>query len=205
MKIIAIDGPAGSGKGTISSFLAEKLGFITIDTGLFYRYIGWTCLQDISAENDFEKLLLVAKNIQLDDLKSSILRQETVAQKASQLSVHQFLRDAMNDKIRQLTYSFATEYPGAIVDGRDVGSVIFPGADIKLFITADEEVRSKRRINEMGENKPENSISQRDERDMNRKASPLKKVEDAFLVDTTFLTILEAQKVVYELIQKNLK
>jgi cytidylate kinase len=189
--IIAVDGPTASGKGTISKALAAHYGLPWLDTGLLYRAVGQqVALNGGDAGNPADALAACAfPDSLLDD---PILRNEEVGGLASRVSVHPEVRAAL----KQRQVSFANQPGGAVLDGRDIGTVIAPHADVKLFVTASAEVRARRRYEEMLSRgldvDYENilaDIRQRDERDANRAEAPLKPAADAILLDTGDLTI----------------
>ncbi|MBP9752618.1 MAG: (d)CMP kinase [Proteobacteria bacterium] len=195
--IIAIDGPAGAGKGTISKFLSYQLDFATIDTGLFYRALGYSVMNaSASAVSNLDYLIKKAQNITLNDLSNPDLRLEDVANIASQISVNPIIRDVITNKIRSLATDLLKSYKGVILDGRDVTTVIFPNADVKLYITADKDVRANRRKNEANNSSIKAQVSmlitERDERDSTRKVAPLQKADGSVEIDTTDLSIEEA-------------
>ncbi len=189
--IIAVDGPAASGKGTIAKALADHYGLPLLDTGLLYRAVGVQVLRhhgdpanaaDALAACVFEDAILA----------DSMLRTAEAGDAASKASVHPAVRAALLERQR----SFANQPGGAILDGRDIGTVIAPHADAKLYVTASARVRAERRIKEFLANPDEAAIlayqkelEARDERDMNRADAPLRAAEDALLLDTSDLTI----------------
>lgn len=188
-RIIAIDGPAGAGKGTIARYLANKLNYGYIDTGLFYRALAFASIEKSVWRLD--QLIELTKQITLADLDNPILRSESVANTASKISIHPEIRSLITDQIR--VEAFRMDKEGIVLDGRDVGTVIFPDADLKLFITASPEVREARRVQEMKEKGLiATHVMDRDKRDQTRKASPLTKAEDAIEIDTSSLSIDEA-------------
>lgn len=193
--VIAIDGPAGAGKGTIAKFLSQKLNFPYIDTGLFYRALAFKALSARVPYNNEVMLIDLAESVCLDDLQNDLLRDESVANVASKTSIHPLIREILTGKMRSEALRVAEVYGGVILDGRDVATAIFPNATTKLFITADESTREQRRTQEM-KNKglmiKSGSLLERDQRDQSRKASPLKKSEDAYTIDTTNLSIEDA-------------
>jgi CMP/dCMP kinase len=189
--IIAVDGPTASGKGTISKALAVHYGLPFLDTGLLYRAVGrQVTLNGGNADNADDALAACGfPDSLLDD---PVLRNEEVGGLASRVSIHPQVRAALNK--RQV--DFANQPSGAVLDGRDIGTVIAPHADAKLFVTASAEVRARRRHEEMlarGLDVDfENilaDIRMRDERDSGRATAPLKPAEDAILLDTGDLTI----------------
>ncbi|MEE2944138.1 MAG: (d)CMP kinase [Pseudomonadota bacterium] len=185
---IAIDGPAAAGKGTISKAVAQQLGFAHLDTGLLYRAVGAKTLAGAEAVE-------AATSLTAEDLEADNLRTPEVAQAASKVAVIAEVRAALVDFQR----AFARRLGGAVLDGRDIGTVICPNADVKLFVTASAEVRAERRYLELSGNGLDVSrdevladVKARDERDMNRAEAPLKPADDAVLIDTSNLTIEEA-------------
>ena len=189
--IIAVDGPTASGKGTISKRLAKYFGLPHMDTGLLYRAVGWTVAQQNGdPENEVDAL----RACSFDDalLSDPALRSEDVGGLASKVSVHTKVRQALEARQK----AFAARPGGAVLDGRDIGTVIAPDADVKLFVTATPQTRAQRRFDEMkqrGEDVKYDEILadilRRDERDSSRSAAPLKPASDAYLLDTTDLTI----------------
>ena len=193
---IAIDGPAAAGKGTISKAVARQLGFAHLDTGLLYRAVGAKTLLGAEAVE-------AAISLTAEDLDADNLRTPEVAQAASKVAVIAEVRAALVDFQR----AFARRLGGAVLDGRDIGTVICPNAEVKLFVTASAEVRAKRRYLELLRNGLDVSreevladVKARDERDMNRAEAPLKPAEDAVLLDTSDLTIDDAVKMALDTI-----
>lgn len=189
--IIAVDGPTASGKGTIAKALAEHYRLPFLDTGLLYRAVGFQVLQQ---GGDPDNVVDAVKGCDFADslLADHALRSETVGGLASRVSAHPQVRAALHK--RQV--DFANQPGGALLDGRDIGTVIAPHADVKLFVTAPAEVRARRRHAEMLSHNPNVSfvdiladIHARDERDSSRAAAPLKPADDAILLDTGDLTI----------------
>ena len=189
--IIAVDGPTASGKGTVSKELAKHFGLPFLDTGLLYRAVGWT-LREQGGDADNPADALAACNFESALLDNPGLRSEAVGGLASRVSVHPDVRRALDKRQKD----FARQPGGAVLDGRDIGTVIAPDADVKLFVTASSEARAVRRFEEMkrrGEQVDFDDILadilQRDERDQNRAVAPLRPAADAVLLDTTNLTI----------------
>ena len=189
--IIAVDGPTASGKGTISKALAKHYGLPWLDTGLLYRAVGrQVALNGANADNSVEAVAACAfPDSLLDD---PVLRDEATGGLASRVSVHPEVRAALNK--RQV--DFANQPDGAVLDGRDIGTVIAPQADVKLFVTASAEIRAERRFKEMQARGATvdyetilADIRARDKRDTERASAPLKPAEDAHLLDTGNLTI----------------
>ena len=185
---IAIDGPAAAGKGTISKAVAAHFGFAHLDTGLLYRAVGRATLDGTPA-------IEAAQALKAEDLEKGDLRSPEVAQAASKVAVITEVRAALVDFQR----SFARRSGGAVLDGRDIGTVICPDAEAKLFVTASAEVRAERRWKELVEKGHSTSLDEvladvraRDARDMNRAEAPLKPAADAVIIDTSTLSIEEA-------------
>ena len=204
--MIAVDGPAASGKGTIARALAKHFGLPHMDTGLLYRAVAlnlWRWGGDASSE--FEALRAC------DDLgfdpDDPELRSEPVSRIASRISTYKTVRDALLERQRD----FAAQEGGAVLDGRDIGTVIAPRADAKLFVTASAEVRAQRRVRELLERGMPGhyedvllDIRARDERDATRKVAPLRLAVDALLLDTSELDIDAAVAEAIRLIERRL-
>ena len=185
---IAIDGPAAAGKGTVSKAVADHFGFAHLDTGLLYRAVGARVLAGDDA-------IEAAESLTSEDLENPDLRTAVVAQAASKVAVIPEVRAALLDFQR----AFARRAGGAVLDGRDIGTVICPQAEAKLFVTASAEVRAHRRFQELTERGADTSyetvledVRARDARDSSRAAAPLKPAADAFLIDTSDLSIEDA-------------
>ena len=185
---IAIDGPAAAGKGTVSKAVAAHFGFAHLDTGLLYRAVGRKTLDGIAP-------IEAAKALQPEDLQADDLRTPEVAQAASKVAVIGEVRSALVDFQR----AFARRSGGSVLDGRDIGTVICPDAEAKLFVTASAEVRAERRYLELVGNGLDISraevladVKERDARDMERAEAPLKPAEDAVVIDTSDLSIEDA-------------
>ena len=192
--IIAIDGPTASGKGTISKRIAAHFGLPHLDTGLLYRAVGrQTVLNGGDPDNAADALAAVDFPAEL--LEDPVLRSEATGSLASRASVHPAVRQALFERQR----AFALQDGGAVLDGRDIGTVIAPDADVKLFITASVDARARRRFKEMQERGASITLEEiaadlrrRDERDTNRKDAPLVAAADAYVIDTSQLGIEEA-------------
>ena len=185
---VAIDGPAAAGKGTISKAVAAEFGFGHLDTGLLYRVVGRKVLHGASA-------IEAAETLTTEDLTADDLRTPEVAQAASKVAVIAEVRAALVDFQR----AFARRAGGAVLDGRDIGTVICPKAPVKLYVTASAEVRAERRWKELTGNGHEAALEDvladvvaRDARDRERAEAPLVAAEDAVHIDTSDLTIDEA-------------
>jgi cytidylate kinase len=202
--IIAIDGPAASGKGTLGKRLSEHFGFAHLDTGLLYRAVARVLLDRDVALTDEAAAHNVALNLDVTHLDDPRLRGAEMGEAASVISGYQPVRDALLAFQRQ----FAAQPPGAVLDGRDIGTVVCPHADVKLFITAAPEERARRRHLELvkrGETTEYETIlkdiRRRDERDMNRSTAPLKPAADAVTLDTTHLDADGAFQAALDLVQ----
>lgn len=205
--IIAVDGPTASGKGTLAKALAAHYGLPFLDTGLLYRAVGRQ-VQLNSGNPDDPADALAGCDFPDGILDDAILRTEEVGGLASRVSVHPQVRAALNK--RQV--DFANQPGGALLDGRDIGTVIAPHADVKLFITAPAEVRAERRYDEMQRHGIEvrfadilADIHARDARDMGRADAPLKPARDALLLDTGDLTIGDAVQAAIALVEGKLR
>ncbi|HEY0274659.1 MAG TPA: d(CMP) kinase [Paenirhodobacter sp.] len=178
MFTVAIDGPAAAGKGTISRAVADRFGFAHLDTGLLYRAVGAKAEMDPVA---------AAQTLTPEDLARPDLRSLAAGQAASKVAVIPAVRAALLDFQRR----FARTPGGAVLDGRDIGTVICPEAEVKFFVTASAEVRAHRRWLEVGGDPARvlAEVRERDGRDMNRADAPLRPAADAVVIDTSALTI----------------
>jgi cytidylate kinase len=190
--IIAIDGPAASGKGTLAQRIAGHFGYVWLDTGLLYRAVARDALAVGTDLEDTAACTRVAAALDAVTLGDPALRTTQIGEAASVVAKHPGVRAALLDFQR----AFAQTSPGAVLDGRDIGTVICPDADVKIFVTADVEVRARRRFEEYvrrGENVTYEDvldvIRQRDARDAGRAAAPLLQAPDAVLLDTTAMNI----------------
>ncbi|WP_069298824.1 (d)CMP kinase [Neptunicoccus sediminis] len=193
--IVAIDGPAAAGKGTVSKAVAEHFGFAHLDTGLLYRVVGRAALASIGPSLDPERVIALSTDVNPEDLHRTDLRTAAVAQAASKVAAIPEVRANLVAFQRE----FANRSGGAVLDGRDIGTVICPDADVKLFVTASTERRAERRYKELAERGEETSyegvladVIARDKRDSERESAPLVASEDAHLLDTSEMTIAEA-------------
>lgn len=214
---IAIDGPAGAGKSTIAKKLAKDLGFVYVDTGAMYRAMAYFFLQNnissddetaiseacenvdvtIKYENGQQQVILNGENV------NGVIRQEKVGNMASATSIYPAVRTKLVELQRELAKT-----QNVIMDGRDIGTVVLPNANVKIYLTASSAVRAKRRFDELTDKgidcdleDIEKDIIDRDYRDMNRENSPLKQADDAVLLDSSELDIdgvVEAMKKIIE-------
>lgn len=191
--IIALDGPAASGKGTLARKLAEHFNLALLDTGALYRAVGLNVLKaDGDPENEADALIAVGK-LATTDLNDPALRGESTGAAASKVAAMPAVRQSLVDYQRHFAHTPPAGKDGTILDGRDIGTVICPDTPYKIFITADVKTRAKRRfLEECGEGSSSQEyanilkeLKARDERDTNRAASPLKPHENAYLLDTT--------------------
>ncbi|MGQ2969999.1 MAG: (d)CMP kinase [Allorhizobium sp.] len=190
--IIAIDGPAAAGKGTLSRRIAETYGFHHLDTGLTYRATAKALLDAGLPLTDEAIAEGVALNLDLGGLDRDVLSAHQIGEAASKIAVMPAVRRALVEAQR----SFSTRMPGTVLDGRDIGTVVCPQAAVKLYVTASPEVRARRRYEEITAKGLEADfdaifadVKTRDERDMGRADSPLKPAEDAHLLDTSEMSI----------------
>ena len=220
MTKIAIDGPAGAGKSSISKKVAKALGYIYIDTGAMYRTIGLYCLQNNVDIDDEAAVGAVLCNINIE-LKyvdgeqriflngtdvSKEIRLNEVSMAASKTSAYKVVRAFLLDTQRNVAKT-----QSVIMDGRDIGTVVLPDAEIKIFIVGDATVRAKRRHKELLEKGQDISLQEvlediitRDHNDTNRAEAPLKQADDAILLDTTYKNFEEAYKAVLEIVQSKM-
>ena len=196
--IIAIDGPAAAGKGTLAKKLAEYLKFAYLDTGALYRAVGWLAQEaDVNLEYAGAVAALVER-ITPELLSRSVLRTESAGEAASKIAGHTEVRNALLDFQQEFANTPPNGMKGSILDGRDIGTVVCPSADLKLFITASPESRAMRRFKELSSRGQEVSYDEillqviaRDKADIQRAVAPLKPAKDAKIIDTTSLSITE--------------
>jgi CMP/dCMP kinase len=193
--IIAVDGPTASGKGTIAKRLAEHYGLKRLDTGSLYRAVGLAVLDSGGDPGDEKAAVAAAEALDLAAIDEDRIRSSAAGLAASKVAVLPGVRAVL----RKAQRAFAADPAGAVLDGRDIGTVICPDADVKLFVTASLPVRAGRRWTELhargeqiGLEELQRQIAERDERDMTRADSPLRPALDAHLLDTTSLSIEEA-------------
>jgi cytidylate kinase len=203
--IIAIDGPAASGKGTLGKRLAAHYGLRHLDTGLLYRAVAKALLDAGHKPDDPVRAVAAAKVIDPSHFDETVLKRHDIGEAASVVSAIPEVRAALFS----FQQEFAARPPGAVLDGRDIGTVICPGADVKIFVTAAPEVRARRRAlesQERGESVNEAEIlayiHRRDQRDRSRAAAPLVQAPDAHLLDTTALDIDGMLRTAIELVER---
>lgn len=218
--IIAIDGPAGAGKSTIAAALSRRLGYINLESGAMYRALGLKALENgvsLDSEADLYKLALDScieleptpegNRVLLDSREvTQLIRQPEISDAASRVSVHPKVREWMVDRQREMGAC-----GGVIMEGRDIGTKVFPDAEVKVFLDANSSVRAERRLLQNTGQGPAKSaaevaaeLQQRDRRDRSRAASPLEPAPDAIIIDSSRLTIEQVVNRVEELIQQQL-
>ena len=205
--IIAVDGPAASGKGTVARALAKHYRLPHLDTGLLYRAVAEN-VQRLDLDPTKEADAVAASNFDDSLLDDPVLRSDEAGQRASIVSAHPLIRAALLQRQRK----FAQQEGGAVLDGRDIGTVIAPDADAKLFVKATPQIRARRRHAELRERGSTRSFDKvladirvRDQRDMGRDAAPLVMAADAGILDTSFLSIEAAVKRAIELVERQLR
>jgi CMP/dCMP kinase len=204
--IVAIDGPAASGKGTIGKRLAAHYGLRHLDTGLIYRAVAKAVIDAGRALEDRDSALAAARRLDPAAFDETVLKDREIGEAASIVSAFPEVRAALLSFQRE----FGRTAPGAVLDGRDIGTVIFPDADIKIFVTAAAQTRARRRAAELQAAGGKTTVSEaeilrdilrRDERDMRRQAAPLKPAPDAYLLDTTHLDIDAAFRAAVDIVE----
>lgn len=201
--IIAVDGPTASGKGTIAKQLAERYGLKRLDTGSLYRAVGLAVLDAGGDPGEKAAAVAAAETLDLERIDEGRIRSSAAGMAASKVAAIPGVRA----ELRKAQRAFAADPAGAVLDGRDIGTVICPDADVKLFVTASLAERTRRRLAELqnrGEQisfeELERQIAERDARDMNRKDSPLRLAEGAHLLDTTSLSIEAAAEAAFAIV-----
>lgn len=218
MPAIAIDGPAGAGKSTVAKLLAQRLSIPYLDTGAMYRALTWYALKNRVSIYDVEALQSLYKDLRMevefDEICQRItvngedttphLREKEVSELVSPLSAHPFIREIMVLKQREIA-----KRAGTVLDGRDIGTVVLPDAPLKIFLTASLSERTRRRLVdfqnmglEMSFDELSAEIAARDLRDSTRATAPLRQAEDAYLLDSTDLTVEEVVEVIIGLLKE---
>ncbi len=205
--VIAVDGPAASGKGTLAKKLASRLGYAYLDTGSLYRAVGMATLEtggNPESWSDVQTAVqIITRNLTPELLASPALRTPQVAEAASKVAAIPEVRQALLDYQRAFAANPPGNVGGAVLDGRDIGTVICPQADVKFFVTASVEERARRRFEELKATSPDKGailsqsqvladLKRRDERDQTRTAAPAKAAADAYVMDTTTLNAQQA-------------
>jgi cytidylate kinase len=193
--VIAVDGPAASGKGTIATLLGEAFGLPVLDTGLLYRAVGVTLMRQGGDLDDEDAAAAVARGLDARGLADPAFRDAASGEAASRVAAHPAVREAL----LALQRAFAAQACGAVIDGRDIGTVIAPNAPAKLYVTATPQERARRRWRQLSADDPGvtfeevlEDIERRDDRDAGRADAPMKPAADAVLLDTTEMTISAA-------------
>ena len=212
--IVAIDGPAGSGKGTVAKLISKDLGFVNIDTGATFRCVALAMIQNNIKKEEEDKIEEVLKSIKIDmkpngtvllnnEIVTDRIRENDVNGLVSPISVIKIVRDKLLEIQRKIA-----EGKNVVMEGRDIGTVVFPKADVKIYLDASPEERAKRRLKQNQEKGIESSyeevlknIIDRDKRDSSREIAPLKKAEDAILIDSTNLEINEVVTAIEKIIK----
>ena len=209
--VIAIDGLAGSGKGTIAKNISSFYNFPHLDSGILYRSVAYLCHKGGENVFDEKRVLKYAQNLNIEEIDVDKLRTEEIDQISSKISSFSSVRESL--KIFQLNFKKThSDKSGIVIDGRDITTVIFPDAEIKFYVTASLKDRANRRFEELVLNNPKidkklviKELQKRDQRDMERSTAPLKIAKDAIVIDTTDLTIEEVNSIVQREIEKVIK
>lgn len=212
--VVAIDGPAGSGKGTVAKLISEKLGFVNIDTGATFRCIALAMIQKDIKKEEEDKIKELLNHIDINmkpdgtvllngEIVTDRIRENDVNTLVSPISVIKIVRDKLLDVQRKIA-----EGKNVVMEGRDIGTVVFPDADVKIYLDASPEERAKRRLKQNQEKGIESSyeevlqnIIDRDKRDSSREIAPLKQADDAIYLDSTKLSIEEVVEKITDIIK----
>jgi len=201
--VIAVDGPAASGKGTVARKIAQKLNYAYMDTGILYRGVAFEVIDQGLSTKD-KRDVLDAGKIFVKKLKNAIntktilenprLRDDDIGNAASKIAALPKLREILNDLQKDFAKNPGDQYDGAVLDGRDIGTIICPNADLKLFITAETTIRAKRRVKELQSKGIDatygtvlDDMRERDKRDSERNDAPMTRAEDAIIIDNSTL------------------
>ncbi len=216
VSVITIDGPSGVGKGTLAQKLCELTGFHLLDSGAIYRALAFGVAKNGIATEDTVAIIKLAEQLPVrfdqgkvwyeDEDVSQTIRNETIAGIASQVAAIPEVRQALLNRQKAFAQS-----PGLVADGRDMGTVVFPEAPVKLFLTASPQVRAQRRVEQLAQQGETADFEQivaeieaRDQRDQNRKTAPLKPADDAVIIDTSNLSIDEVVNLAQEIVKKKI-
>jgi len=217
--IIAIDGPSGVGKSTLSSLLADKLGGLYVDTGAMFRCLAWRWQQLDCPEDDDElrnlglqtRIKMASNQIWCNSTEvTELIRSEQVSALSSQISKFPVIRDIMKQKQRQLVEDvrISGTHSGAVLEGRDIGTVVFPNAELKFFVDASPEIRAQRRVDQLRQKGEEanyekvfQGLKERDAKDRSRTVAPLLPAKDAIMIDTGGMGIQEVLKTIYRYVE----
>ncbi len=212
--VVAVDGPAGSGKGTVAKLISEKLGFVNIDTGATFRCIALAMIQRNIKKEEEDKIRELLNHIEINmkpdgtillngEIVTDRIRENDVNTLVSPISVIKIVRDKLLDVQRKIA-----EGKNVVMEGRDIGTVVFPDADVKIYLDASPEERAKRRLKQNQEKGIESSyeevlqnIIDRDKRDSSREIAPLKQADDAIYLDSTKLSIEEVVEKITDIIK----
>ena len=212
MRVIAVDGPSASGKGTLGKKLAEKYGFNYLDTGLIYRQLAYEVIEAGADAEDVEAVVRSIGDFEVRELLQDrvILRSPEVSSVASKIATYAKVRNLSTDIQKRIVASYAPNW--VVVDGRDIGTVVFPDAPLKLFITASAESRAERRYEQLKLEDRNITLEEvisaeriRDARDQNREIAPLMAAEDAVIIDTSNSSIESSFEIIIEVIESKLK
>ncbi len=212
--VVAVDGPAGSGKGTVAKLISEKLGFVNIDTGATFRCIALAMIQRNIKKEEEDKIRELLNHIEINmkpdgtillngEIVTDRIRENDVNTLVSPISVIKIVRDKLLDVQRKIA-----EGKNVVMEGRDIGTVVFPDADVKIYLDASPEERAKRRLKQNQEKGIQTSyeevlknIIDRDKRDSSREIAPLKQADDAIYLDSTKLSIEEVVEKITDIIK----
>ena len=218
--VVAIDGPAGTGKGTIAKLVSEKFGFLNVDTGAMFRCVTLAMLQQNISLEEEEKIQALLKNIEIDLKEENgelvvFLNGENVTNQIRTAEVNAFISGVsslkiVRSKLLDLQRKLAVG-KNVVMEGRDIGTTVFPNANVKIYLDASSEERARRRVRQneekgihMSYEEVLESVKKRDQLDSTRELSPLKKAEDAIYIDGTNMNVEECADVVYEIIEERM-
>lgn len=211
--IITVDGPAASGKGTLARKIAERLGYAYLDTGALYRAVALATLEMNGDPSNVEAVMpaveMIKRNLTMELLANPVLRRPDVSEASSKVAALPQVRTELLEFQRAFAHNPPGDVGGAVLDGRDIGTVVCPAADIKFFVTAKPEERAQRRFNELQWLHPLLTLEkvladilQRDQRDASRQVAPTHPSDDAYLLDTTKLSPVEVLETAIHIVQE---